>query len=360
MSNKKMSGLEALSISQELAFSPIAFQAARCMWKLGVLKSIEDGGLSGVTMTEISVRTDLSDYAVGVLLDIGLSLNIVIDSDGLIKLSKLGFFILNDEMTQVNMDFTHDVCYQPAFHLEESLKSGKPEGLKVFSDKATVYEALSTLPNSVQDSWFAFDHFYSQRSFPASLQHVFKDNPKHIIDVGGNTGKWALKCLEHCTDVHITIVDLPGQLAVAQKRIDEAGFLDRVAFHEADLLDSKSPLPVNADIVWMSQFLDCFSPLEIIDILTRVQGSVSATGKIFIMELFVDRQTYDAAKFSLDATSLYFTFLANGNSRMYRSEDFMQLVEKSGLKLDVATDNLGGWHTLLECIIPNPSSNEII
>ena len=64
MSNKKMSGLEALSISQELAFSPIAFQAARCMWKLGVLKSIEDGGFSGATMTEIAVRTGLSDCAV--------------------------------------------------------------------------------------------------------------------------------------------------------------------------------------------------------------------------------------------------------------------------------------------------------
>ena len=356
MSHKEISVLEALSISQELAFSPIGFQAARCLWKLGVLKSIEDGGLPGVTMIEIAARTGLSDYAVGVLLEIGLSLNIVIDTDSLIKRTKLGFFILNDEMTQVNIDFTHDVCYQPAFHLEESLKTGKPEGLKVFSDKTTVYEALSTLPKRVQDSWFAFDHFYSHRSFPAALQHVFKGNPKHIIDIGGNTGKWALECLEHCPDVRVTIVDLPGQLAVAKKRIDEAGFLDRVTFHEADLLDSKSTLPLNGDIVWMSQFLDCFSPLEIIDILTRVQGSVTATGKIFIMELFVDRQIYSAAKFSLDTTSLYFTFLANGNSRMYRSEDFMQLAEKSGLKLDVATDNLGGWHTLLEYITPNHSA----
>lgn len=350
MSKKELSGLNSLSLSQELAFSPIAFQNARCLWKLGVLQVIEDFGLKGASINDIYKNMDLTKYALGVMLDMGLSQRIITESDQRIKLTNLGFFILNDEMTQVNINFMHDVCYQAAFHLEESFISGRPEGLKVFSKKMTIYEKLSTLPNPARDSWLAFDHFYSQRSFPEALKYVFKNNPKNIMDLGGNTGKWSIACLLHCPDVHVTIVDLPGQLDYARSSIEEAGFLNRVTFHEADLLDPNSTLPRNADIVWMSQFLDCFSPLEVIDILSRVKKSLNEKGRVYIMELFVDRQIYDAAKYCLDATSLYFTFLANGNSRFYRYSDFIQFIEKSGLCVESKTEHLGVNHTLLECV----------
>ena len=184
MSKKELSGLNSLSLSQELAFSPIAFQNARCLWKLGVLQVIEDFGLKGASINDIYKNMDLTKYALGVMLDMGLSQRIITESDQRIKLTNLGFFILNDEMTQVNINFMHDVCYQAAFHLEESFISGRPEGLKVFSKKMTIYEKLSTLPNPARDSWLAFDHFYSQRSFPEALKYVFKNNPKNPLKLG--------------------------------------------------------------------------------------------------------------------------------------------------------------------------------
>jgi hypothetical protein len=33
-------------------------------------------------------------------------------------------------MTNVNMDFTNDVCYEGMFTLTDSIKQGKPTGLK--------------------------------------------------------------------------------------------------------------------------------------------------------------------------------------------------------------------------------------
>ena len=98
------------------------------------------------------------------------------------------------------------------FHLEEALTNGRPEGLKVFGEWSTIYEGLSSLPSQVQKSWFGFDHYYSDCSFDEALAIVFARHPKTLLDVGGNTGRWATKCVSYDDAVEVTIMDLPQQL----------------------------------------------------------------------------------------------------------------------------------------------------
>lgn len=89
------------------------------------------------------------------------------------SLTKTGTFFLHDDMTTVNAGFVKDVCYLGMDQLEESIRQGKPEGLKVFGSWKTVYEALSQLPPQVRTSWLNFDHFYSDNAFNEALQLVF-------------------------------------------------------------------------------------------------------------------------------------------------------------------------------------------
>ena len=77
----------------------------------------------------------------------------------------------------------------------------------------------------------------------------------------------------------------------------------------------------------------------------------SPHGRLWILELFWDRQRFEAAAFSLQQTSLYFSCVANGNSQMYDSAIFLGLVERAGLVVSSLTDGLGGNHTLVECRI---------
>lgn len=117
--------------------------------------------------------------------------------------------LLNDPATRINIDFNHDVNYEGWFRLEESLLNGKPEGLKHFGDWPTIYEGLSSLPDQVKKSWFGFDHFYSDSSFPQALEIIFNEHHvKSLYDVGGNTGKWALQCVGFDSDVEVTVLDL--------------------------------------------------------------------------------------------------------------------------------------------------------
>jgi ubiquinone/menaquinone biosynthesis C-methylase UbiE len=247
------------------------------------------------------------------------------------------------------MEFNHDVNYLGLFNLEESLLNGKPEGLKVFGSWPTIYEGLSSLPPQVQKSWFGFDHFYSDNSFEEALQIVFANEPKTLLDVGGNTGRWAVQCVSFSDDVNVTIMDLPQQLGLMREAVKGLKGEERIHGHGANLLDKDVPFPTGFDAIWMSQFLDCFSEEEVTSILTRAARSMDKGARLYIMETFWDRQRFETASYCLAQTSVYFTALANGNSKMYYSQDMIRCVSDAGLEVEVIHDGLGLGHSILQC-----------
>ncbi len=348
-SKDRKSAFEAKEAAQWIAFGPVIFQAARVLRNSGILKVIEDSGSKGLTNEEISEKVKLSVYGVRVLLESGLGLGLVLVNDKKYTLGKTGHFILNDALTISNMDFVHDVNYQGFFHLEESIQTGKPAGLKHFGEWNTIYEGLSQLPQHVQKSWFDFDHFYSDDAFPLVLPLVYNEGAKNILDIGGNTGKWAIATTRFSQDVHITIMDLPGQLNMARKRIEELGLDERVSFLPVNILDEQTKIPGGFDTIWMSQFLDCFSEAEIVSILKRCYDALDENGQVVIMEPFWDRQKFEVGAFCLQQISVYFTVMANGNSQMYSAETFFKCIEQAGFEIVEQTDNIGLSQTLLKC-----------
>lgn len=351
---EQLSAREAQRLAEFIAWGPAVFQASRLMLKFGILDMLRDSD-AGMTMDEVVQRTGLSEYAVKCLLEASLCIGtILVDEEtDRFTLSKTGWFLINDKATRVNIDFNHDVNYEGWFHLEESLKEGKPAGLKHFGDWPTVYEGLSSLPKNVQDSWFGFDHFYSDSSFPEALKIVFDEHAvRSLYDVGGNTGKWALQCVGYDKDVKVTILDLPQQIGMMQENVKGYEGAERITGYGIDLLDDKSLFPVREgglDAIWMSQFLDCFSMDEIVSILTRARHAMTQGTRIFIMETLWDRQRFEPAAFCLTMTSLYFTAIANGNSKMYNTADMEKCIDAAGLEIEKIYDSLGQGHSIIVC-----------
>ncbi|MBR4521531.1 MAG: SAM-dependent methyltransferase [Prevotella sp.] len=349
-----LSAREAQRLGEFIAWGPAVFQASRLMIKFGILDMLRDSE-GGLTLNEITEKTGLSEYAVKCLLEASLCIGtILVDTDtDKYTISKTGWFLLNDPATRVNIDFNHDVNYEGWFRLEESLKEGKPVGLKHFGDWPTIYEGLSSLPEEVQKSWFGFDHFYSDSSFPEALEIVFRRyTTRTLYDVGGNTGKWALQCVSYDKDVNVTILDLPQQIEMMKENIKDREGSDRIKGYGINLLDSKVSFPQcpdGLDAIWMSQFLDCFSEDEIVSILTRAKAAMTGDTRLFIMETLWDRQRFEPAAFCLTMTSLYFAAMANGNSKMYHSEDMIKLIDRAGLVVEDIYDGLGQGHSIIVC-----------
>ena len=345
----KKSAFESKEAAQWIAFGPVIFQVARVLRDKGILELIEKSGTKGLTNEEIAEKVKLSNYGVRVLLESGLSLGLVLVNEKKYTLGKTGYFILHDSLTKTNMDFIHDVNYKGLFYLDESIETGKPAGLKEFGNWSTIYEGLSQLPPHVQKSWFSFDHFFSDDAFPLVLPMVYKEGVKKLLDIGGNTGKWAIASTNFSPDVHITIMDLPGQLNVAKQKIEELGLNDRVTFLPVNILDETVQFPMGFDVIWMSQFLDCFSEAEIVSILKRCYEALDENGEVIILEPYWDRQKFEIAAFCLQQTSIYFTALANGNSQMYSAEIFIKCIKEAGFDIVAETDHIGLSQTLIKC-----------
>lgn len=344
-----MTLIEARFEAQKIVFGPLLFQAARLLRDLGILRALRQQR-AGLSLDELTSKVDASRYGVLVLLEAGLAAGLVRTEGERYFVTATGACLLSDELTGVNMDFVQNCCFQAMYHLEDSIRSEKPVGLQsTFGNWDTIYPALSQLPPAARDSWFKWDHYYSDAAFPQALPLVFARRPANLLDVGGNTGKWAIQCVGFSAQVAVTILDHPGQISVARRNIEERALQERITCRAIDLLDHSQPFPGGFDAIWMSQFLVCFAEEDVARLLERAAAAMAPQSRLYILDTFWDRQEHPAATFSLQAISLYFTCLANGHSRMYKASDITTMLEAAGLEVESTSDILGVCSSLLVC-----------
>lgn len=340
---------DALIDAQKLAFAPLAFHAALALRDLGILAALAECGPEGRSAEQIAQLKRLPIYGVKVLLESGVVCDLVALEGERFRLRQLGLLVLQDTMTRVNMDFTADICYRGMAHLRETVTSGKPAGLRELGSWQTIYEGFAQLQPELQRSWLAFDHYYSDNMFPAALPVVFAQKPQRLLDVGANTGRFALACLDFDSQVNVGLLDFPGQLAMARRAIAVKGHESRASYHAINFLDASAGFPPGQDAIWMSQFLDCFGEDEIVSILERARRALAPHGRIYVVDTYWDNQQHAAARFVLAMTSLYFACLANGNSKMYSSDEMRACVQRAGLHIEREVERLTVSHTMFVC-----------
>lgn len=341
--------LEPFLAAHRIAFAPLTFQAARVARDRGVLAAVDKTRKAGASAEDVAAATGFSLYAARVLLEGCLTLDLVqqVNDELRFVLTPTGRVFLRDPVVAFNLKFVNDVCYRGAADLERSLDEGRAVGLEVFGPWTTIYEGLAELPPQVRESWFGLDHGYSDSVFPKLAPKILAGKPRRLLDVGGNTGKWALLCTGADETIEVTILDHPGQLSEALASARAVGREARVHGHGLDLLDHGVAFPTGFDIVWMSQFLDCFGEEDIVALLQRGKAALAQGGTLYVLESYWDRQSNEVGRNIVAALSLYFTCMANGTSRMYHSDDLRRCVARAGLIIAEETEL--GTHTLFAC-----------
>jgi SAM-dependent methyltransferase len=105
------------------------------------------------------------------------------------------------------------------------------------------------------------------------------------VDIGGNSGEFALQLCRHYPGLEATVVDLPVVCALGESHIaavarpQEAA---RIRFHPADF--RRDPLPAAADIVSFKSVLHDWPDADAERILERAHAIVSPGGRMLIFE----------------------------------------------------------------------------
>lgn len=349
---QNISALDAQMKASWIAFAPMIFQSVRAMLNLGILDVLKESGNEGMTLEEIQEKVNITKYGVRVLIHSGLGAEVIYQKEDKYFLSTIGIFILSEQIpSKININFVNDVCYKGLFHLEDSIINERPEGLKELGDWPTIYDGLSELPEPAKKSWLDLDHYFSDISYPRALEILNKRPFKSILDLGGNTGKFCRFLLENTQDLIVTIGDLPGQIKMAKEQFEVTSHdMNRVKFQTLNVLEDKQELSDEFDVVWMSQFLDCFHDDDILKIFLKCKKVLKPGGFIYVQDAFWDRQRFKTSAFSLQQFSLYFTALANGRSQMYDYKTFEGIIHKAGLRVEEITDHLGFSNSLLRIV----------
>ncbi len=340
----KESIIDTLTAAQRFIFAPVAFQALAAMLDLGIIEFLDK---KPATESEIISSLKLDEYTVRTLLQSGLMNNIIQENENYYNLTKFGKLFLYNDMTIANFNYIKDVCYLGASELTESFKTHQPKGLHRFiGNYPTIYPALTKLPKQMQQSWYKFDHFYSDNCFEEVFS-VITQKYKSIYDIGGNTGKFESLCLKKDKNIDITMLDLKANIDA----ISCNSKLKNCKFRPINVLDKNPDYPeIKNSAVLMSQFLDCFSKEDILKILTDLRMKMDKNSSLYILEPFTDLQKFEGAEYSLVHTSLYFTCMANGVSKIYSCGEMEELIKKAGFTICNQYQNIGSYdYTLMEC-----------
>ncbi len=344
---RKSRFLETLCEAQKLAFAPFIFKAASAALRTGLLDLVVTSD-TPVTRARAAEKLNLTPYAVNVLADILKPAGLLNESEAGLTATETGSLLVLDDMTRANFFFTDDVNYLGLDKTLDSLLEGRPAGLAAFNPEwKTIYPHLPDLPPDAMASWFAFDHYHSDRAYQAALDILEARHSTHLTDIGGNTGRFTRLFLERFPKARATLVDLPVETEALPRRPELAHVIDRIKTISIDwLTDAPLTGTRGADLYWMSQFLDCFSPAEAVSILRRTRAEMVPSAVLAVLEPIVDEQRHRAAELSLAATSLYFTVLANGNSRFFNGAELRAVFDEAGFDIEAEHPALGISHTL--------------
>ena len=117
---------------------------------------------------------------------------------------------------------------------------------------------------------------------------------RHLLDLGGGPGTYAVHfCLAN-PDLSATVADLPTSRPFAEKTISRFGLTDRITFVPCNYLEDD--IPGSYDVVWLSHVLHGDGPEECQMIIHRAVSAL-APGGVMMIHDFILNDTFDGPLF---------------------------------------------------------------
>lgn len=149
---------------------------------------------------------------------------------------------------------------------------------------------------------------------------------RHLLDLGGGPGTYAIHfCLAN-PELIATVADLPTSRPFAEKTIASFGLTDRIEFIPCDYLQDE--IPGSYDVAWLSHILHGDGPDECQRVINRAVSALTPGGIMMIHD-FILNDTCDGplfpAIFSLNM------LVNTDNGRSYSEGEIREMMNKAGL-----------------------------
>jgi SAM-dependent methyltransferase len=162
---------------------------------------------------------------------------------------------------------------------------------------------------------------------PTLAKEIDLRNRKHLLDLGGGPGTYAIQfCLANPM-LRAIVFDLPGTRPFATKTIERFSLGDRIRFMPGDYIEDH--LTGSYDVAWLSQIIHSMSPEES-RMVIRKAVSVLEPGGLILIHDFILNDTKDSplfpALFSLNM------LVNTAQGRSYSEGEIRDMLAGAGVK----------------------------
>lgn len=212
-------------------------------------------------------------------------------SSGTVKLSVAFREILPfRDLLTTRLKFANVVSGDFFTHLPALLKSAE-----CFMQVAKLFELFDynrclqvNTPNCLHASnWMQLTTMQSRYEGPVCYQHFDFSDHERMLDVGGNSGEFAMQICRLTSNLQATVFDLPAVSAVGSRHVHAADFGNRIQFVAGDM--RTDDFPSGCDLIsWKSVLHDW--PDEAVPLLLKKSlSALPQGGRLLIFE----RQKWD-------------------------------------------------------------------
>jgi hypothetical protein len=171
--------------------------------------------------------------------------------------------------------------------------------------------------------WMRFTSALTRYEAQACIEHHDFSESRRLLDVGGNSGEFALRICRAHADVHATVLDLPVVCQIGQAHVGVEAEAARIDFIETAGADSD--FPSGFDTVCFKSMLHDWPDREMRGFLERAYHALDAGGRLLIFERGLLEVGASQVPYSLIPIMLFF--------RSYRSaEDYVMHLEQIGFR----------------------------
>ncbi len=208
----------------------------------------------------------------------------------------------------------HHNLVESWFRLDEAVMSGKAVRSRAsFSDEQYRENFLMGMFN------------IAMSTAPSLVPTIDLSGKKHLLDLGGGPGTYAIQFCQHNPELRAVVFDLPTTRPFAEKTIERFNYQDRVKFHAGDFL--KDTLEGRYDVVWISHILHADAPADCEKIIEKAASVIIPGGMVIIHDFILNNQKDNPlfpALFSLNM------LLGTDGGQAYSEKEIMGMLDRAG------------------------------
>lgn len=271
-----------------------------------------------LTALDIAKETNTDKRAVTMLLNALVALNLLSKADNTYSNTKESNALLSkdssDYLGYILMHHHHTM--DSWMRLDQAIKTGKPlREREAYREEEFRENFLMGMFNLAMDI------------APKIVSLIDASKRRHLLDLGGGPGTYAIHfCLKN-PKLKATVFDLPQTRPFAEKTIAKFNLADRINFIGGDyLIDS---IKGSYDLALLSHILHSVGPQDCQRIINKVVSALMP-GSMVIIHDFILNDTMDGplfpALFSLNM------LLGTQEGQAYSEKQIIDMLEKAGIK----------------------------